>query len=249
MNESFRTRLLRGDLLIGTVITLPSPEVSEIFSQSGSDYLFVDLEHSAMSLKDAQHILQVAAPQTPGVIRVPSVDEAWMKKILDIGPAGVIIPQIRTAHEAISAVQLCKYPPDGLRGVGIARAHSYGEKFQEYVFSANEDLAIIVQIEHIDAVTHIEEIIQVPGIDCLYIGPYDLSASMGKIGRTTDPDVQSAISKVKQCADQAKIPLGVFGTTVDAVRPYIQSGYSLITVGMDAMLLASVAKSIIENLK
>ena len=249
MNESFKRKLTRGDLLVGSIITLPSPEIAEIFGLSGFDWLFVDLEHSALSIKDAQVILQAAAPQIPCVIRVPSRNEAWIKKALDIGSSGIIVPQVMTAEEAERAVRLCKYPPKGLRSVGIARAQGYGEKFQEYVVSANDETAVIIQIEHIDAVDNIESILKVSGIDCLFVGPYDLSASMGKIGLTTDPDVQNAISQVKKCAEQAKIPIGIFGATADAVKPYIQSGYTLIAVCIDTLLLGKAAKNITDLLK
>ena len=249
MTDSFKNKLARGDLLVGTIITLPSTEIAEIFCQSGFDWLFVDLEHSALDIKDAQLILQSVAPIIPCLIRVPSNDEVLIKKALDIGTSGIIIPQVRTIEDAKRAVQLCKYPPRGVRSVGIARAQGYGEKFQEYVVSANDETAVIIQIEHIDAVDNIENILKVSGIDCLFVGPYDLSASMGKIGLTTDPDVQNAISQVKKCAEQAKIPLGIFGATADAVKPYIQSGYTLIAVCIDTLLFGKAIKEMVGALK
>jgi 2-dehydro-3-deoxyglucarate aldolase len=249
MKVSFRRKLTRGDLLIGTIITLPSPEITEIFCQSGFDWLFVDLEHSALSIKDAQVILQSAAQQVSCVIRVPSINEIWIKKALDIGPSGIIIPNVQTAEEAKLVVQLCKYPPEGVRSVGTSRASGYGENFQEYVATANDETAVIIQIEHRDAVNNIEDIIKVSGIDCLFVGPYDLSASMGKTGLTTDPDVQNAIMQVKKCAEQEKIPLGIFGATADAVKPYIQSGFKLIAVGADTLLIGKAAKNITDRLK
>jgi len=180
---------------------------------------------------------------------VPSIDEAWIKKALDIGACGIIVPQIRTPEEAETSVRLCRYPPVGVRSVGIARAQRYGMNFQEYVASANDETAVIIQIEHIDAVNKIEEIVEVPGIDCFFIGPYDLSASLGKTGLINDPDVQNAILHVKQCVERAKVPLGIFGATADAVNPYIRSGYTLIAVSMDTMMLGSGAKTITSSLK
>ena len=249
MNRTFKQKLVGGELLVGSVITLPSPEISEIFCEAGYDWLFIDLEHSALGVKEAQVLLQSALPQTTSLIRVPSLDEMWVKKALDIGSSGVIIPQIKTAEQVARVVQLCKYPPQGTRSVGIARAHGYGQKFQEYISTANDQTAIVIQIEHIEAVKNIEAIVSVPGIDCLFIGPYDLSASMGKTGQTTDPEVQNAIEQVKQAAQKAQISLGIFGTTASAVQPYIQDGYRLIAVGMDASLLGNAAKTIVNTLK
>jgi 2-keto-3-deoxy-L-rhamnonate aldolase RhmA len=249
MQDSFKANLARHQLLVGTIITLPSRAIAENYGLSGFDWLFVDLEHSAMNIADAQAILQAAAPQTPCVIRVPAIEDVWFKKTLDIGAAGIIVPNVRTTGEVERAVQLCKYPPAGTRSVGIARAQGYGDRFQEYLASANDAIAVIIQIEHVDAVQHIEDIVRVSGIDSLFIGPYDLAASMGKMGRPADPEVQDAILRVKRAAETVKRPLGIFAPTAEAVQPYIQTGYTLIAVGIDTLLLGDAAKNITALLK
>ena len=249
MSASFKKKLGEKDLLLGTILTLPSPEIVEIVCQAGIDWLFIDLEHSVLSFREAQRMLQVAGPEIPGLIRVPSHDDVWIKKALDIGAAGIIVPQVNTAADAKRAVQFCKYPPEGSRSVGIARAQGYGDKFQDYVASANQDITVIVQVEHIDAVANIEKILAVPGIDGLFVGPYDLSASMGKTGLTADPEVQAAISKVKNAASQKNLPLGIFGPTAEAVHPYIRDGYTLIAVGIDTMLIGKAVKEMMAALK
>jgi len=245
MNSNFRKKLKDRKLQIGTLQSLPSPEITEIFAGAGLDWLFLELEHSVISLGEAQMIVQ--SSQMPVAIRVPLIDEVWIKKALDIGPAGIIVPQVQTADDAKKVVEFCKYPPQGKRTVGIARAQGYGENFQEYVSNANENTAVILMIEHINAVNNIEEILNIEGIDCLFIGPYDLSSSMGKTGQTTHPEIQRAIDSVKESADRANIPLGVFGATTDAVRTYIQNGYTLIAVSVDTMMLGKVAKDIREK--
>jgi len=249
MNSQFKKRLKRGDLLVGTIVTLASTEMAEIFCLSGFDWLFVDLEHSSLSVADAQHLLQVVTQKIPCTIRVPTNDEVWIKKVLDTGASGVVSPQIRTAMDAERVVQLCKYPPEGTRSVGIARAHGYGGNFDSYISSANESTAVIVQIEHIDAVNNIEQILEVSGIDCLFVGPYDLSGSMGKIGRIADTHVQEAISHVSRCAGKANVPLGIFAATPEAAVPYIQTGYNLIAVGIDTLLIRSASERILHTLK
>lgn len=232
--------------LIGTMVTLPLPEIAEILCSAGFDWLFIDLEHSAMGIKDAQILLQAAGSRAACVVRVPLNSETWIKKSLDIGPAGIIVPQIQSAQEAAQAVRWCKYPPEGSRSVGIARAQGYGAHFQEYVDSANIETSVILQIEHINAVHHIESIVNVPGIDCLFIGPYDLSASMGKMGRVNDPDVRAAISTVTTCAHAADIATGIFGRTPEAVKPYIDDGFTLIAISADTMILGDAAKKIAD---
>ncbi len=248
MDSKFRQKLKDRKLQVGTIQSLPAPEIAEIFSGAGLDWLFLELEHSVMSLGEAQTIVQ-ASSHMPVVIRVPLIDEVWIKKALDIGPAGIIIPQVQTADDAKRVMELCKYPPQGKRTVGIARAQGYGEKFQEYVSNANENTAVILMIEHINAVKNIADIINVAGIDCLFIGPYDLSTSMNKPGQTTHPDIQSAIAQVKENAERANIPLGIFGATVEAITPYVQNGYTLIAVGIDTMLIGKAAKDITKSLK
>jgi 2-dehydro-3-deoxyglucarate aldolase/4-hydroxy-2-oxoheptanedioate aldolase len=249
METNFRTRLINGEILIGTIVTLFTPEVSEILSEIGFDWLFIDTEHSPFEAHTAQGILQAVDGQCPCIIRVPAYDDVWIKKALDIGATGIIVPQVNSPEVAEQIVSSCKYPPLGSRGVGIARAHKYGLQFQEYVKNANERVAVIIQAESRDAVDNISSIISVPGIDAVLIGPYDLSASLGKTGQINDPDVQEAMEEIRRSCQQAGVQLGVFGVDADAVKPYIQKGYTLIAVGTDAMFLANSASAMLASLK
>ena len=244
----FRDKLVGGETLLGTMITLPSPEMVEIMVDVGFDWLFIDCEHGAFDASTAQSLLQAAGNRCPGVIRVPNSDDVWIKKALDIGASGIIVPQVNSAAQARAVVSSCKYPPTGSRGVGIGRAHGYGARFNEYVADANNQVAVIVQAEHIDAVNRIEEIATVPGIDAVLIGPYDLSASLGKIGQLDDPELIAAIEKVRICCSDAGIQLGFFGINAEAVKPYIAQGYTLIAVGVDVLFASSAAMSTLAAL-
>ena len=185
--------------------------------------------------------------------RMPSVvaagEEAAIKKALDIGAAGVVVPQVNPAADAERIVRYCKYPPRGSRGVGIVRAQGYGLDFQEYVAGANDNVIVMLQIEHIDAVNNIESIVRVPGVDALMIGPYDLSGSMGKLGRVNDPEVEQAIETVRKACAAAGMKLAIFAATAEGMKPYIRNGYTLPIAGMDLMLLAAAAKNIVRELK
>jgi 2,4-dihydroxyhept-2-ene-1,7-dioic acid aldolase len=249
MNQQFRTKLKSGQVLVGILITLPLPEITEIMVEVGFDWLFVDMEHSPMDARSAQTLLQAAGKRCHCIIRVPSGDEVWIKKALDIGAQGVIVPHINTPEAAQRVVQLCKYPPQGTRSVGIARAHAYGSQFQEYVYHANERVAVITQVEHIDAVKNIQSIVNVSGIDAIFVGPYDLSASLGKLGKVTDPEVQEAIDQVSRTCLDAGIRLGIFGINAGAVKPFIDQGFTLIAVGVDSLLLGNAAKDVLRSLK
>jgi 2-dehydro-3-deoxyglucarate aldolase len=249
MNNHFRSRLSGGELLIGTVVTLSAPEVTEILAGAGFDWLFIDLEHSPMDAREAQALLQAAGGRVECILRVALNDEIWIKKALDTGCAGVMVPQVNSAEDARRAVRLSKYPPQGCRSAGLARAHGYGAKLQEVLDTANEETAVIVQIEHIEAVQNIEAILSVEGIDGILVGPYDLSASMGLIGQVEHPEVQAAITKVKQACQRRAVPAGIFTGSPDRARVYMQDGFRLIAVGVDTLLLVQSAKDLVQKLR
>jgi 2-keto-3-deoxy-L-rhamnonate aldolase RhmA len=142
---------------IGTIVTLETPDVAEMLSLCGFDWLFIDMEHGPLSPGTTQHIIQAVADDCSSIVRVPENSEAWVKKALDTGCDGIIVPQVKSAEEARLAVTATKFPPQGSRSVGIARAHGYGMSFTEYVASANDKVALVILIEHIDAVNNLEE--------------------------------------------------------------------------------------------
>jgi len=229
-------------------MTLNSPSVAELMAQTGFDWLFIDAEHSPMDPSEMQLLLQ-AAGATPCVIRLPSGDEVAIKKALDIGAAGIIAPQVNSADHARRIVQAAKYAPVGQRGMGIARAHRYGLKVREYVQTANDDIAVIVQAEHRDAIANIQSIVAVDGVDGVLIGPYDLSASFGRPGDVAHPDVRNAIATVRSACLAAQLPIGIFGLTADAVRPYMEQGFTMIVAGVDTVLLANAAVTLLAELR
>jgi 2-keto-3-deoxy-L-rhamnonate aldolase RhmA len=245
----FKRKLGEGKPLIGAIQSLSSAEVTEILATAGFDWLWVDLEHSAIDIPGLQRILQAAAQRCPCLVRSPSHQEVWIKKILDAGPAGIIVPRVNSAEEAAALVGFCRYPPEGCRSVGLSRAQGYGLTFREYVEQANRELALILQIEHIDAVKAIEAIVRVPGIDALLVGPYDLSASMGKTGQVTDPEVQQQIETVRRVCLDAGMPLGIFTTQPEAVNPLLEKGYRLIGVGIDSLYLGQALKQALNSIR
>ncbi|HEY0604091.1 MAG TPA: aldolase/citrate lyase family protein [Herpetosiphonaceae bacterium] len=246
--HDFRERLLRGDQLIGTMLTLTSPAVAEILALSGVDWLFIDAEHSVFATAELQAALQ-AAGTVPSLIRLASVAEEPIKKALDIGAAGIIAPQVNSAAQAEQIVRWAKYAPQGARGVGIGRAHGYGLRLQDYIATANQRTVVVVQAEHIDAVNQIEAIVQVAGVDAVLIGPYDLSASMGRIGEVEHPEVVQAIEHVTAACLGTGVRLGIFGVSAEAVQPYIARGYTLIVAGVDTLFLAAGARKVLAQLK
>jgi 2-dehydro-3-deoxyglucarate aldolase/4-hydroxy-2-oxoheptanedioate aldolase len=242
MNHQFRPRLTAGELLVGTLVTLPAPAIAEILADLGFDWLFVDTEHGPFDALETQALLQAAGSRYPCLVRVPAGEEVWIKKALDVGATGVIVPQVNSVEEAERVVRLCKYPPEGTRGVGLARTHGYGSRFQEYVAVANQVVTVVIQIEHADALEDVGAIVSVPGIDAVLIGPYDLSASLGRMGQVDHPEVLDAIAQIRAACLAAGVRLGAFGVDAGAVQPFIEQGFSLIAVGTDALFLMQAAR-------
>lgn len=249
MQHQFRKQLKSGQLLIGTMVTLDSLEVAEILAGIGFDWLFLDAEHSPLDPPGLRRVMQGAGPAMPCLVRLSASEEVPIKKALDVGAAGIIAPRVNSAEQAQQVVRFSKYAPLGIRGVGLGRAQGYGLKFQEYVQQANENVVVVVQAEHVQAVENIEAIVQVAGVDAVLIGPYDLSASLGRMGQVDHPEVVSAIAHVTDVCRKAEMPLGVFGVTAAAVKPYIERGYTLLVAGVDALLLGEAARQVLAQVK
>ena len=194
-----------------------------------------------------QRMMQGAGARVPCLVRVAAHEEAPVKKALDIGAAGIIAPMVNTPEQARHVVSVSKYAPQGTRGVGLGRAYGYGLKFQKYVRRANADIAVIIQVEHIQSVENIEAIIAVPGIDAVLVGPYDLSASLNRMGEVDHPEIVAAIEHVTEVCQSKDIPLGIFGTSASAVRKYVERGYTLIVAGVDTIMLGEAAQRLLDQ--
>ena len=249
MEKSLKSRLAQGEVLVGPLVTLPSPEVAEIMAGVGFDYLWIETEHAPVNLAQAQMMIQAVGGRCPCVLRVPENAEVWIKRALDVGCDGIVIPQIKSAAEAEEAVRCCLYPPAGKRGVGIGRAHGYGLSFQEYVELANDQLAIILQVEHIDGVRNIRSIAATPGIDAILIGPFDLSGSLGLLGQIDHPRVREAIYEIMRHCEAAQVPVGMFAVDPGAARQCIDDGVRLIALGMDVLYLSQSAKQALDEVQ
>ena len=182
INE-IKKKIRRNELTLGSWITIGHPVVAEIMAESGFDWLTIDLEHSAIDISHMQVIFQaIRGTEAIPLVRVGENNASLIKRAMDAGAYGVIVPMVNTRDSAERAVSAVKYPPMGTRGVGLSRAQGYGYEFDDYKESINENSIVIAQIEHIQAIENLEEILNVPGIDASIIGPYDLSGSLGYPG-------------------------------------------------------------------
>jgi 2-keto-3-deoxy-L-rhamnonate aldolase RhmA len=246
----FREKLAKGQLCLGTVITFTDPTVTEALSQL-LDFVWIDMEHNALSLETVQgHIMATRGSETVPLVRVAWNDPVLIKPVLDIGAAGVIVPLVRTAHEARSAVAACLYPPEGIRGYGPRRPTNYGQLGgPEFCRAANASMLPMVQIEHIEAVKDIDEIVAVPGLASIVLGPQDLAGSMGLAGQPRHPEVLGAIDKVIAAARRAGIPIGIgSGDDAEILKDWLTRGIQWVTLGADCTLMLRAASELAARL-
>ena len=210
--ESFLGKIRRGEMPIGAVVTFTDPAVTELVCAAGFDFVWIDGEHGEMDRFSAMtHLMAVRGTECASLYRVPSCDHTEIKKIIDYAPAGEIVPMVMNADDARRAVAACRYPPIGNRGCGFRRGLAYGAgDFGAYWEASKEDPLVIIQLEHIEAVRNLDEILQVPGIGAILIGPYDLSASMGLEGRWSDPEVKAVFDESCRKVREAGVLLGVY---------------------------------------
>lgn len=233
--------------MIGSWINTGSPVVAEIMAAAGFDYLVVDAEHSAVDVPQAQAIFQAIKAGNPNcmpMVRLPGNQYDETKRYLDAGAMGVIAPLINSAEEARELVRSVKYPPEGERGVGYGRSHGYGFAFDEYMQIANEQTFVCVQIEHIKGVEHINEILQVQGVDAAFIGPYDLTASMGITAQFEHPDYIDAVQTILAACQKHQILPGIHvvqPNPEEAVRR-IEQGFGMLAYSLDITMLGRACR-------
>jgi len=249
MKTSFHQRLRDGQSLAGILLTTGSREVAEVIQHAGFDWVFIDTEHGVLDPADVQGVLQTLAGGPAAIVRIPDNEPVWFKKALDAGADGVIVPLVRGAADARKAVACAKYPPLGARSVGVGRAQAYGPGFKDYVDHANAQVSLVLQIEHIDAVTQLDEILAVPGIDALFVGPFDLSSSMGLIGDVKHPAVRAAIDDVRTRCAARQMPLGIFATSPEGAAEALAGGYGFVAMGSELALLATAAAQTVKAIK
>ena len=243
MDSEFAERIRTGEPLSAGWVSLGHPRVAEIVALAGYDFVIVDIEHTPMSLETLDDIVRaVELRGVPVVVRVPWNDPVELKRVLDIGVAGVMEPMVETAEAAEEAVDAMTYPPDGMRGVAGSRATSYGLEFAEYMEHADDDLVTILQIETRPGVENAGEISDVAGVDSLFVGPSDLSASLGVAGAWDDEGVLEAIDSVLEASS---VPVGSLAVTEEGIEQWVEQGFDWVISGVDSrnLLTASQATS------
>jgi 2-keto-3-deoxy-L-rhamnonate aldolase RhmA len=229
-----------GKKTAGAWAQLCSPIATEILGRGGFDWILVDMEHAPGDVLTLVSQFQaLGGTGAVPIVRVPWNDLVWIKRILDAGAYGLMIPYVNTKDQAMAAVQACKYPPAGNRGIaGSPRAAGYGRDTAGYLKRANDEIFVMLQVETPQAIDNLEEIAKVPGVDTLFIGPMDLSTSMGHFGNPAHPDVQAAIATVEAKAKKLGMPLGTISGSWEQAKALYDRGYQLITLMSDSVLLS-----------
>lgn len=250
-----KQRLKEGEPSIGLWLSLASANVAEALAHTGFDWLCIDMEHAPNDSDDVVAQLRaIAAAHLPTepIVRVPAREGWLVKRVLDAGARTLMFPNIESAADAAHAVRLTRYPgadaPDGLRGVaGVVRAAAFGAR-RDYVQSANTQIATIVQIESARALEDVDAIAATPGVDCLFVGPADLAASLGHLGDSKHSDVQAAMARITAAAAKAGIPAGIFAMDVAAARAYRDAGFTVIALASDVIWLVRAARAALQEL-
>lgn len=237
---TFKEKLQCNEATLGTWIMLGHPAIAEIFSKSGLDWVVVDLEHTTTSESQAGELLRVI--DLCGVfpmVRLTSNNPDQIKRMMDAGARGIVVPNVRNTDEARLAVSATRYGPLGIRGVGLGKAQAYGPGFQKYLGWQKEGPVVIVQIEDIAAVDQIESILAVDGVDGYFVGPYDLSCSMGIPGEFENPAFQEILKKISATGQRLNRPSGIHIVEPDPakLRQAIHDGYRIIAWSVDTRIL------------
>lgn len=241
MDREFADRMRGGEPLSAGWVSLGHPRVAEIVALAGYDFVIVDIEHTPMGLETLDDVVRaVELHDVPVVVRVPWNDPVDLKRVLDIGVAGVMIPMVETAGAAEEAVDAMTYPPDGMRGVAGSRATKYGLEFGEYLESADEGLVTILQIETAEGVENAGAISAVDGVDSLFVGPSDLSASLGVAGEWEDETVLEAIDGVLGASE---VPVGSLAVTDEGIERWVERGFDWVIAGVDSRNLLAASQS------
>ena len=252
MNIALKDKLRANILTIGSWITLGHTAIAEIFARAGFDWVVVDMEHTTISIEQAGELIRVidlagAAP----LVRLSDNDPVQIKRVMDAGASGIVVPMVNSPEDASIAVSAMHYAPQGKRGVGLARAQGYGATFRDYLQWQKDSPILIVQIEHYEAVKHLEDILAVPDVDGFIIGPYDLSCSMNMPGDFQHPEFQKTMQHILSTGLKLGCPAGlhIVEPDVNLLQQAIKDGYRFIAYSVDIRMLDITARAGLSYLK
>ncbi len=238
--------------MLGTFLGIPSPALVEVLGVAGFDFMVIDGEHGALDLKDAEQLVRASlSTDISPMARVATCEPVAIRQPLDMGAVGIHVPQIETAAMAELSVRSAKFFPQGDRGLQpYVRASSYGTiQTSDYLASSNENVTIVLHVEGVKGVSNLDEIMAVEGVDVAFIGPYDLSQSLGIPGQVNDPRIRTTIKELCQKAQRVGKRIGTYCDDVETALSYRDLGVSYITIGVDSFIFLSAAHSMVSRIK
>lgn len=246
--SGFRQKCIAGTGVVGTFASIPHPASVEVCAQAGFDFLCIDWEHSQIARDGLENLIRAADVHgVPAMVRVPGHGPEAIAAALDSGAHGVLVPRVSSAEQARGAVLATRYPPVGQRGVGPGRAAGYGYRIPDYLSSANDDLLLAVQVETAEGLANVDAIASVDGIDVIFVGPGDLSVSLGAMGPAGAPKLAKAIETILAAALKRKKVAGIFCGRPDDVGAWSNKGASFFILASDAMFLGAGARTGVES--
>lgn len=248
--NDFKRNLREGKKQYGLWLSLDSPMATEIVAGSGYDWLLLDLEHNCIDLSSVVNHLRAAKGGTAEVVvRLPWNDPVVFKRLLDLGVRSFMVPLVQSAEEAHAAVAATRYPPHGIRGAAANTRASSFNRITDYFENTHENICIVVQIETVRAVDAIAEIGAVDGVDGLFVGPSDLSASMGLAGKAALPQVKEMITKALGLIKKTGKAPGLLNFVPPDARSWVQAGFQFVAVGADGAIVARRSESLLQEIK
>jgi 2-dehydro-3-deoxyglucarate aldolase len=243
-----KQKLRKGLPVYGGWVMIAHPTMIEIYSGERFDWVSLDMEHTSIDLRSVHEcILAAKGTDIDVLVRLPSHEASIAKRVLDAGAAGVIVPCVNSAQQARQVVEMTKYPPEGNRGASLSRSTDFGRNFYEHFEHDNDNVIVVIMLEHVDVLNHLDDILRVPGIDAALIGPYDLSASMGLAGQLTHPKVVAAQHKILESCLKYGIPAGYHVTQpdVEMVRQRVEEGFRFIGCSLDTEFILQGCRQIV----
>ena len=250
MKNHFRKALLDRTPTFGAWMQIGHPAPAEIFGRLGYDWICVDLEHGVFDLDSMAGVFRaIECSGAVPVARLPFADTIWIKRSLDAGARGLIVPMVSSADTAREAVRHAKYPPLGDRGFGYSRANLHGIDFESYIRDANDEIAVVMQVEHRNGIDAIDAILEVEGVDGAFIGPLDLSGSYGKAGQLDCPEMVDALERFRRsCRTHGKAAgMHLVHPAAGNSEAAIADGYTMIALGLDNVFLAAGARAALHQ--
>ena len=236
--ERLKRKLSAGEPTFGLWVTLESATVSEIAAALGLDWVVIDTEHGHLDFREVlDHVRVLTHTATAPLVRIPEISQGTIKRVLDIGAAGVVVPQVNTAEDVARAVSFAKYPPEGVRGVGGERATGWGMTLESATRRANGRTLVVPIIETVKAGEDLDSILAVPGVDAAFLGPADFSASAGYLGSWEGPGVAQRLLDFKDRIRAAGLACGILTTDPGNARMRLEQGFGMLGLGPDTGML------------